>query len=145
MIPTPKILLVDDEDRFRTTMRKLLTGHGLDVTDVDSGHKALTALASQDFDVIVLDLRMPDMDGINTLKAMKDINPDLEVIILTGHASLDDAMEIMQLGGTEYLLKPCSVEALLDKIEIAFERKTIRETHGPQRRSEIPEPEERDQ
>ena len=127
----PKILLVDDEDRFRTTMRKMLTGHGLDVTDLDSGQAALTALAAQPYDVVVLDLRMPGLDGVQTLKAMKALHPDLEVIILTGHASMDDAMEIMQLGGTEYLLKPCSLEELLDKIELAVERQSTRRTHGP--------------
>jgi DNA-binding NtrC family response regulator len=127
----PKILLVDDEDRFRTTLRKILTGHGLDVTDLDNGPAALAALRVQTFDVVVLDLRMSDMDGIQTLQAMKELHPDLEVIILTGHASLDDAMAIMQLGGTEYLLKPCSVEEILDKIELAVERRTTRLTHGP--------------
>ena len=133
MTPKPKILLVDDEDRFRTTMRKMLTGHGLDVTDLNSGQAALTALAAQPYDVVVLDLRMPGLDGIQTLKAMKDLHPDLEVIILTGHASMDDAMEIMQLGGTEYLLKPCSVEELLDKIDLAWERRTTRQTHSPRK------------
>jgi DNA-binding NtrC family response regulator len=128
----PKILLVDDENRFRTTMRKMLIAHGLDVTDLDNGQAALTALAAQPYDVIVLDLRMPGMDGIQTLKAMKALHPNLEVIILTGHASMDDAMEIMQLGGTEYLLKPCSVEELLDKIELAVERQQTRQNHGPQ-------------
>jgi DNA-binding NtrC family response regulator len=131
MPPKPKILLVDDEDRFRTTMRKMLTGHGLDVTDLNSGQAALTALAAQPYDVVVLDLRMPGMDGVQTLKAMKELHPGLEVIILTGHASMDDAMEIMQLGGTEYLLKPCSVEELLDKIELAVERQRLRQAHGP--------------
>lgn len=133
MIDKPKILLVDDEDRFRTTMRKMLLGQGLDVTDLSSGQAALAILAEQPFDVVVLDLRMPSLDGVQTLKAMKQIDPSLEVIILTGHASLDDAMEIMQLGGTEYLLKPCSLEELLDKIELAWERKSTRERHGPQK------------
>ena len=133
MTQKPKILLVDDEDRFRTTMRKMLTGHGLDVTDLNSGQAALTALAAQPYDVVVLDLRMPGLDGVQTLKAMKDLHPDLEVIILTGHASMDDAMEIMQLGGTEYLLKPCSVEELLDKIDLAWERRTTRQTHSPRK------------
>jgi DNA-binding NtrC family response regulator len=127
----PKILLVDDEDRFRTTMRKMLSGHGLDVTDLDNGQAALESLATQPYDVVVLDLRMPGLDGVQTLKAMKALDPDLEVIILTGHASMDDAMEIMQLGGTEYLLKPCSVQELLDKIELAVERRRTRQTHGP--------------
>lgn len=130
---TSKILLVDDEDRFRTTLRKMLIGHGLNVTDVDNGQAALDALTAQPYDVVVLDLRMPGMDGIQTLKAMKALHPDLEIIILTGHASLDDAMAIMQLGGTEYLLKPCSVEEILDKIELAVERGRTRQTHRPGR------------
>lgn len=126
-----KILLVDDEDRFRTTMRKMLSGHGLDVTDINNGPAALEALTAHPYDVVVLDLRMPGMDGVQTLKAMKALHPDLEVIILTGHASMDDAMEIMQLGGTEYLLKPCSIEELMDKIEMAVERQRTRQAHGP--------------
>ncbi len=69
MNPKPKILLVDDEDRFRTTMRKMLIGHGLDVTDLDSGQAALAALTAQPYDVVVLDLRMPGMDGIQTLQS----------------------------------------------------------------------------
>ena len=124
---TPKVLLVDDEERFRTTLGKMLRAQGLEVTVLGSGREALEELGQKAYDVMVLDVRMPDMDGIATLTEIKRIAPQTEVIILTGHASLDAAVEIMRLGGYDYLLKPCPVEDLLAKIESAFERKTTRE------------------
>lgn len=124
---TPKILLVDDEERFRTTLSKMLTAQGLEVTALGSGREALEELNKKAYDVMVLDLRMPEMDGIATLMEIKRIAPQIEVIILTGHASMDAAVEIMRLGGYDYLLKPCPVEDLLAKIESAYERKTTRE------------------
>jgi len=124
---SPKVLLVDDEERFRTTLSKLLKAHGLEVTDLGSGREALEELRKKAYDVIVLDVRMPEMDGIAVLGEIKKINPLLEVIILTGHASMDAATKIMWLGAYEFLLKPCPVEDLLDKIESAYERKTTRE------------------
>lgn len=124
---TPKILLVDDEERFRTTLGKMLRAQGLEVTALGSGREALEELHKKAYDVMVLDVRMPDMDGIATLTEIKKIAPQIEVIILTGHASMDAAVEIMRLGGYDYLLKPCPVEDLLAKIESAYERKITRE------------------
>jgi DNA-binding NtrC family response regulator len=121
-----KILLVDDEERFRTTLGKMLKAHGLEVTALGSGREALEELGEKDYDVVVLDVRMPDLDGIATLTEIKKIAPQTEVILLTGHASLDAAVEAMRLGGYDYLLKPCPVEDLLAKIESAYERKTTR-------------------
>ncbi|MHB8068624.1 MAG: response regulator [Desulfobaccales bacterium] len=123
---TPKILLVDDEERFRTTLGKMLRAQGLEVTTLGSGREALEELQNNAYDVMVLDVRMPDMDGIATLTEIKKIAPQVEVIILTGHASMDAAVEIMRLGGYDYLLKPCPVEDLLAKIESAYERKITR-------------------
>ncbi len=123
---TPKILLVDDEERFRTTLAKMLRAQGLEVATLGSGREALEELQNVAYDVMVLDVRMPDMDGIATLAEIKRIAPQVEVIILTGHASMDAALEIMQLGGYDYLLKPCPVEDLLTKIESAYERKIAR-------------------
>jgi DNA-binding NtrC family response regulator len=124
---TPKILLVDDEERFRITLGKMLRAQGLEVTVLGSGREALEELNKEAYDVMVLDVRMPDMDGIATLTEIKKIAPQIEVIILTGHASMDAAVEIMTLGGYDYLLKPCPVEDLLAKIESAYERKITRE------------------
>jgi DNA-binding NtrC family response regulator len=127
----PRVLLVDDEERFRTTLAKMLTSEGLTVVARGSGREALQELKSQPFDVVLLDLRMRDMDGLTTLAEVKRLSPGTEAIILTGHASLDAAMEIIKLGGYDYLLKPCPLEDLLLKIEAAYEKKVEREKRPP--------------
>lgn len=124
----PRILLVDDEERFRTNLEKLLKAQGLTVTALDSGAAALEELQRRPFEVVILDIRMPGMDGLATLREVKKIDPEVEVIILTGHASLDAAMEISRLGGYDYLLKPCPLEELLLKIDAAYEKKVERAT-----------------
>lgn len=133
MSSLPKILLVDDEERFRTNLSKMLRSQGFEVTSVDSGLGALDELARHAYDVILLDMRMPAMDGLETLSAIKQGHPDSEVIILTGHASVDAAMEIIRLGGSDYLLKPCPLEEVIAKIETAYERKLARQER-PQHR-----------
>lgn len=127
MATLPKILLVDDEERFRTNLSKMLAAHGFEVTAADSGQGALAELGLQPFDVVLLDLRMPGLSGLETLKAIKQDHPDTEVIILTGHASVDAAAEIIRLGGCEFLLKPCPLEEVIAKIETAYERKLARQ------------------
>ena len=127
MPSAPRLLLVDDEERFRTTLSKLLGVRGIPVAAVGSGEEALAELRSKPYDVILLDIRMPGMNGIEVLAEIKKVNPDLEVIILTGHASVDAAADIMRLGGYDYLLKPCSVDELMDKVDSAHERKLARE------------------
>jgi len=127
MNPPPKILLVDDEERFRMTTGRLLGVRGFDAVPVGSAKEALEELWNRDYDVVVLDVRMPGMSGIEALAEIKRIRPEVEVIILTGHASVDAAVEIMRLGGYEYLLKPCPIDELVDKIERAFERRQSRQ------------------
>jgi DNA-binding NtrC family response regulator len=123
----PRILLVDDEERFRTNLVKMLTAQGLSVTAVAGGREAVELVEHQPFDVALVDLRMPGMDGLETLAHLKKLAPDLEVIMLTGHASMEAAMEINRLGGYDYLMKPYPLEDLLLKIEAAFEKKLERE------------------
>ncbi len=126
-MPTgPTILLVDDEERFRQNLQKMLSAYGLMVTAVGSGAEALAELARQPYDVMLLDMRMPGLSGLETLAALKKDYPDIEVIVLTGHASVDTAAEIIRLGGFEFLLKPCPLEEILAKIEAAYERKLAR-------------------
>ena len=100
---------------------------GLDATAVGTGREALAEIKKTLYDVILLDIKMPEMNGMEALAEIKKINPFLEVIILTGHASVDAAVEITKLGGYDYLLKPCPLDELLGKIEEAHERKMARE------------------
>jgi len=123
----PKVLIVDDEERFRTTLRKLLAVAGVEATTAGSGLEALQELEKTAYDVILLDVKMPEMNGLEALAKIKKVNPEIEVIMLTGHASVDVAVEIMKLGGYEYLLKPCPLEDLMVKIDAAYERKLVRQ------------------
>jgi DNA-binding NtrC family response regulator len=123
----PRVLVVDDEERFRRTLAKMLRAEGLTVAEAASGEAALRALAEAAPDVVMLDIRMPGMSGLEALEEIKRRAPLTEVIMLTGHASLDAALEIMRRGGYDYVLKPCPLEELLVKIESAFEKKMERE------------------
>lgn len=118
-----KILLVDDEVVFTTNMSKLLNNRGYRVTAVNSGDNAIRALEAEDFDVVVLDLKMPGMDGITTLREIKKLGLFTETLILTGHGSIDTALEAIRLGAYDYLTKPCEIDELVNKIEGAWEKK----------------------
>jgi DNA-binding NtrC family response regulator len=118
-----KILLVDDEVVFTNNMSKLLSNRGYRVIAVNSGDAAIRAMQEDDFDVVVLDLKMPGMDGITTLKEIKKLGLFTETLILTGHGSIDTALEAIKLGAYEYLTKPCEIGDLVAKIEGAWEKK----------------------
>ncbi len=117
-----RVLLVDDEDDFRTTLAKRLRKRQLEVAEADSGRSAVNLLRQGTFDVVVLDVRMPGMDGIETLQHLKTINPLVEVIMLTGHASVESGIEGMRLGAFDYLMKPCDINDLINKIRDAYQR-----------------------
>ena len=118
-----RILLVDDEAAFTNNMSKLLIYRGYRVETADSGDRAIRILEEQDFDVIVLDLKMPGMDGITTLKEIKKLGLFTETLILTGHGSIDTALEAIKLGAYDYLTKPCDIDELVAKIEGAWGKK----------------------
>jgi DNA-binding NtrC family response regulator len=118
-----KILLVDDEGVFTQNMSKLLANRGYRVTAVNSGDNAIKALEKEKFDVVVLDLKMPGMDGLSTLKEIKKLDLFTETLILTGHGSIDTALEAIKIGAYDYLTKPCEVEELVAKIEGAWGKK----------------------
>ena len=117
-----RILLVDDEVVFTQNMSKLLTNRGYRVTAVNSGDSAIRELEEEDFDVIVLDLKMPGMDGITTLKEIKKLGLFTETLILTGHGSIDTALEATKIGAYDYLTKPFSVGELLARIMALLRR-----------------------
>ena len=118
-----KILLVDDETAFTANMSKLLNSRGYRVTTADSGQAAIGLLDEEDFDVIVLDLKMPGMDGIATLREIQKQGLFTETLILTGHGSIDTALEAVKLGAYDYLTKPCEIDELVAKIEGAWRKK----------------------
>jgi len=121
------VLLVDDEREFLDTLIKRLRKRGLNITGVSSGEEALKALNEIPVDVVILDVRMPGMDGIQTLREIKKVSPMVEVIMLTGHANLEVAIEGMELGAFDYLMKPMDIDELLYKLEDAYKRKSIQE------------------
>jgi DNA-binding NtrC family response regulator len=121
-----RVLLVDDETIFTKNMSKLLKNRGYQVSAANSGDGAIRELEQNDFDVIVLDLKMPGMDGITTLKEILKLGLFTETLILTGHGSIDTALEAMKLGAYDYLTKPCEIEELVTKIESAREKKEAR-------------------
>ena len=122
-----RVLVVDDEDDFRETFVKRLGKRDLDVTGVESGEKALELLDKQLFDVVILDVKMPGMDGVDALREMKIKRPLMEVIMLTGHASVESGIEGMKLGAFDYIMKPADLDELLDKMRKAYEKKAIHE------------------
>ncbi|WP_147820730.1 response regulator [Salidesulfovibrio onnuriiensis] len=118
----PKILLVDDEERLLSTTRKLFEKIGIEALTATSGADALQLLETREVDVIFLDIKMPGMDGMETLKRIKKNYPLIEVIILTGHATMETAVEGLKLGARDYLIKPVSMKDFLGKAEEAFEK-----------------------
>jgi two-component system, OmpR family, response regulator len=121
------VLIVDDEDDFRETLVKRLQKRHLNVFGAESGQKALDLMNKLLFDVVILDVKMPGLDGIDTLREMKKKNPYMEVILLTGHASMESGVEGMHLGAFDYVMKPVNIDDLMEMIRQAYERKLIQE------------------
>jgi DNA-binding NtrC family response regulator len=114
------VMLVDDEVPFVDTMTKRLGKRNLDIVAAYSGHEALEKLkADSNVDVVILDVKMPGMDGIETLREIKKAHPLVEVIMLTGHATVETGIDGMKLGAFDYLMKPCDIEQLMAKVQDA--------------------------
>jgi DNA-binding NtrC family response regulator len=122
-----RVLLVDDEVDFVKTLAKRLKRNELSVQAVHNGEDALRHLADNPTDVVVLDMKMPGMDGIEALREIKARQPIVEVIMLTGHASVEAAIGGMELGAFDYLMKPVEFEELLYKIQDAHRKKSLQE------------------
>jgi len=117
------MMLVDDEERFLETTKKLLTRKGYDALTATSGSEALEKLMTENVHVVILDVKMPGMDGVDTLKAIKSRYPLVEVIMLTGHATVESAVDGLKSGATDYLMKPADLDELVKKAEEAFEKR----------------------
>lgn len=120
-----KILLIDDETEFLEIMAERMHNRGMDVTTVASAKDALKKVQDENYDAIIVDLMMPEMDGLQTLKALKEINPDVQIIMLTGHATVEKGIEAMKLGAMDLLEKPADLNSLSEKIHKAKARKMI--------------------
>ena len=127
------VLIVDDEDDFRETLVKRLQKRRLNVFGAESGQTALDLMKAHLFDVVILDVKMPGMNGLDTLREMKKKNPLMEVILLTGHASMESGVEGMHLGAFDYVMKPVNIDDLMEMIRQAYERKLIQEEDRKER------------
>ncbi len=120
-----RVLLVDDEKQFLELLSERLEVRGLKVNSVTSGEEALALVEERNFDVIVVDLAMPGIDGLETLKLLKKQDPDLEIIILTGHGTVHSGIKAMKLGAEDFLEKPVDIGVLLEKIGEAKDKRLL--------------------
>lgn len=134
MIENIRLLVVDDELDFLETLMKRLRKRGVQVKGVRSGEEALEFLEKEAVDVVILDVKMPGMDGLETLRAIKAKHPLVEVIMLTGHANVETAVTGMELGAFDYLMKPMDIDDLLYKVQDAYQKKMLHETRIALRR-----------
>jgi DNA-binding NtrC family response regulator len=126
MTHTTSVLLVDDDDAFRVVMAGELSERGFEVDTAETGRGALDRMQSVQPDVLLLDLRLPDMSGMDVLKAVPDTSPGTEVIMLTGHGNMDTAIEAIRMGAFDYVSKPCPMDELEVRIQRAVERRALR-------------------
>jgi len=116
-----KLLIVDDETRFLNAIAQRLTKRGFDVRTAENGKDAIQLARSEKFDIALLDLRMPGMDGGEVLRVLKEEHQFLEAIILTGHGSLESAVELTKLGAFSYLPKPYELDKLIQVLQEAYQ------------------------
>lgn len=120
-----KVLIIDDEQEFTEALAERMTNRGMTVSTSSSAVEGLKNVEEKSFDVVVLDLQMPEMDGIETLKILKKKRPELQVILLTGHATVEKGIEAMKLGAMDLLEKPADMTTLTEKIKKAQAKKMI--------------------
>ena len=118
-----RILLIDDEEMFLQSIARVLTKKGMETYTAADGPSGLKLLREVQFDVIVLDVRMPGMDGLATLEEIRRRDPDLPVLLLSGHIQIDEVAQAVNGGAVEVLLKPCPIEDLVTAIENAWKQK----------------------
>ncbi|QGY40399.1 response regulator [Pseudodesulfovibrio cashew] len=120
-----KVLLIDDEEEFLSALSERMEIRGMNVTTASNADAAVTALDNNEFDAIILDLQMPDMNGIEMLKVIKKSHPEMQVILLTGKATLEAGIEAMKLGAMDFMEKPADIQSLTEKIKKAQAKKML--------------------
>ena len=124
---TIRLLLVDDEERFLTTTKILLEKRGINTFTAANGLDAIRTMDEHRIDVVILDVKMPGLDGVEVLRKIKQKHPLVEVIMLTGHASVESAVEGLKLGAFDYVTKPCDLSDLMEKVNEACAKKRTME------------------
>ena len=119
------VLIVDDEQEFRETISQRLQNRGFNVNTAANGKEALDSLEGYIYDAIVLDMLMPEMDGIETLKRIRQTHPEMQIIMLTGHATVQKGVEAVKLGAMDFLEKPADIETLTAKIQEAKAKRLL--------------------
>jgi len=119
------VLVVDDEEQFLEVFSRRLQGRGMKIDTAASGEDAIKRAKERDFDAIVLDLVMPGLGGLETLKRLKDENPDLQIIILTGHATLEKGIEAIKAGAVDFMEKPVDINKLMEKLGEAKHKRVL--------------------
>jgi DNA-binding NtrC family response regulator len=114
-----RVLLVDDEEDFVDALSARLEARDLEVESASSGQEAIEKARARRYDAVIMDLAMPGMSGIDALQVLRDEQPELQIILLTGHATLQKGVEAMKVGAMDFLEKPADVEVLMDKIREA--------------------------
>jgi DNA-binding NtrC family response regulator len=122
-MPITNVLIIDDEERFLQTTQKLLEKQGYTVYTATEGFRGITRLKVKRIDVVILDVKMPGMDGVAVLRKIKADFPLVEVVMLTGHSTVESAIEGLKLGAFDYLTKPCDIPVLIQKIDEAGDKK----------------------
>lgn len=120
-----RVLLVDDEKEFIDALAQRLEIRGFEVKTVYSGLEAIKIIPNLDFDVVVLDIKMPGMEGLEVLGKIKNIKPEVEVVMLTAHGSLEEAMQAMKKDAHDFIMKPASIDVIIEKIKTAYEVKSM--------------------
>lgn len=119
------VLLVDDEEQFLKVLSQRMEGRGLKVDTSTSGEEALKRVKEKEFDAIILDLAMPGMSGIEALKRIRSENPDMQIIMLTGHGSIEKGIEAMKAGAVDFLEKPADINKIMQKISEAKRKRIV--------------------
>ena len=122
---TERVLLVDDEEEFLEIMSERMRARDIEVTTSTSAREAINLIATETYDAVIMDFMMPEMDGIEALKAIKEKNPELQIILLTGHATVEKTVEAMKAGAMDLIEKPADLDALSEKIKTAHNQKAV--------------------